>query len=139
MEKPVSSPELKSASHALEKSAHASEFLANERTFLAWVRTSIATISFGLVVARFSIWLSQVNTAEQVRSYHTGLSLTIGLIMIGLGAILAVLSVYRYQAINKQIEAGQVKPDTWLVFVVSGLVIVLSIVLIAYLLLTTNP
>ncbi len=138
MEKPANSPELKKASHALEKSAHASEYLANERTFLAWIRTSIAAISFGLVIAKFSIWLTQLSSNSAAKAYHTGLSLVIGVVMIAIGAVLALLSVYRYRAINKQIAAGQVQPDTGLVFVVTGLVIILSIVLIAYLLVTSG-
>ncbi|WP_239651307.1 YidH family protein [Neosynechococcus sphagnicola] len=36
------------------------EHQANERTFLAWLRTSLALIGFGFVIARFSIFLRQL-------------------------------------------------------------------------------
>ena len=36
------------------------EHQANERTFLAWVRTSIALIGFGFAIARFGIFLRQL-------------------------------------------------------------------------------
>ena len=36
------------------------EHQANERTFLAWLRTSIALIGFGFAIARFGIFLKQM-------------------------------------------------------------------------------
>ena len=40
------------------------EVLAEERTFLAWIRTGIALMGFGFVVARFGIFLQQVQIVE---------------------------------------------------------------------------
>lgn len=37
------------------------EHQANERTFLAWLRTSIAFIGFGFAIARFGLFLRQLN------------------------------------------------------------------------------
>ncbi len=38
------------------------EHQANERTFLAWLRTSIALIGFGFVIARFGLFLHELQT-----------------------------------------------------------------------------
>ena len=47
------------------------EHQANERTFLAWLRTSIALIGFGIAIARFGLFLRQLQVAvtHQARSY----------------------------------------------------------------------
>ncbi|MCG2888420.1 MAG: DUF202 domain-containing protein [Sulfolobales archaeon] len=45
--------------------ASPSDHLANERTFLAWVRTGIALIGFGLVIAKFAIFISLINASKQ--------------------------------------------------------------------------
>jgi putative membrane protein len=39
------------------------EHQANERTFLAWLRTSIALIGFGFAIARFGLFLRQLELA----------------------------------------------------------------------------
>ena len=36
------------------------EHQANERTFLAWLRTSLALIGFGFVIARFGLFLREL-------------------------------------------------------------------------------
>jgi inner membrane protein YidH len=35
-------------------------YLAAERTFLAWTRTGLALMGFGFVVARFALFLQQL-------------------------------------------------------------------------------
>jgi putative membrane protein len=39
------------------------EHQANERAFLAWLRTSLALIGFGFAIARFSIFLRQLQAS----------------------------------------------------------------------------
>jgi putative membrane protein len=39
------------------------EHQANERTFLAWLRTSIALIGFGFAIARFGLFLRELQTS----------------------------------------------------------------------------
>jgi putative membrane protein len=38
------------------------EHQANERTFLAWLRTSIALIGFGFAIARFGLFLHELQS-----------------------------------------------------------------------------
>jgi len=37
-----------------------SDYLAAERTLLAWIRTGLALMGFGFVVARFGLFLQQL-------------------------------------------------------------------------------
>lgn len=54
------------------------EILAAERTFLAWIRTGVALMGFGFVVARFGIFLQEVQVAQFVPSAQAyGLSLMV--------------------------------------------------------------
>jgi putative membrane protein len=117
---------------------HANEYLANERTFLAWIRTSIAVISLGFVVARFSVWLSQlvISTGSQSAPKTTGISLRVGVGMMAYGALLAGLAVWRYHALNRAIREGQVGPHNTMVALVALGVIVLAGSMIVYMLFT---
>src|SRR6201984_3490772 len=117
------------------------ELLANERTFLAWLRTSIAVMSLGFVVARFGLWLRelalQINPQMALR--HTGLSLPLGEIMIGFGALLTLIAAWRYHVVNRAIERGEIKSDPRLVFLVTVVVVVSAIGLIIYMMLSRPP
>ncbi len=119
---------------------HTSEILANERTFLAWIRTSVAVISLGFVIARFSFWLNELvlTTGRSLPFRRTGLSLPIGLGMMGFGALLTILSALRYRAMNHAIARGEMVGNNWLVTLVTVLTVVLAVVLIAYLLIASN-
>ncbi len=65
---------------------------AIERTLLAWVRTGLAMMGFGFVVARFGLFLREIEAVHQaVPVKTTGLSLWIGTALILLGVIVNVL------------------------------------------------
>jgi len=53
-----------------ELKGNASDYLAAERTFLAWVRTALTLMAFGFVVARFGLFLRelQIRPAEPARA-----------------------------------------------------------------------
>jgi putative membrane protein len=49
-----------------------SDYLAAERTLLAWIRTGLALMGFGFVVARFGLFLQQLEIMQRTpieRSY----------------------------------------------------------------------
>lgn len=115
------------------------EYLANERTFLAWIRTSIAVITLGFVVAKFSLWLRELASSLHVPlSAQSGISLPIGLAMMGLGALLAVLALWHYHAVNRAIARGEFRPDWRLVLLATLAVVTLAAAMIVYLLLTSG-
>jgi putative membrane protein len=71
--------------------ASLSDYLAAERTLLAWIRTGLALMGFGFVVARFGLFLQQLQIMQRTpieRSY--GLSLWFGTALIAVGVIVNV-------------------------------------------------
>jgi putative membrane protein len=106
----------------------AQEHLANERTFLAWIRTTMALISLGFVLARVGLW---INTEAKAPIVSTKLS-PIGVGLMIFGSLITLLAAWRYDAVNREIEAGLVKTDRALVWLVAIAVTGLSIALIIY-------
>src|SRR5258706_12811574 len=93
----------------------ASEHLDNERTFLAWVRTDVALISLGFVVSRLSPTLSAAGAVNASRILSR--TQPVGIVLIVFGALVTVFAAVRYDQVNRQIEAGGVKPDLWFVLI----------------------
>ena len=110
----------------------ASEHLDNERTFLAWVRTNIALISLGFVVARLSPALGAAGATNASRVFAR--TTPVGIVLVVFGAVVTVLAAVRYDQVNRQIETGVVKPDRWLVWIVTLIIFLLSAGAVAYLL-----
>jgi len=67
---------------------------------------------------------------------RTGLSLPLGEVMIGFGALLTLLAAWRYHAVNRAIESGEIKSDPRMVSLVTVVVVVSAIVLIIYMMLS---
>ena len=123
----------KRAIHREVPEAHrGSEHLDNERTFLAWVRTNIALIGLGFVVARLSPALGAVG-ATNVSRIATK-TLPAGIVLVIFGALVTVLAAWRYDRVNRQIEAGKVKTDRGLVWIVTLLITLLSAAAVVYML-----
>jgi len=121
--------------HAVPKESHAREFLASERTFLAWVRTSIAVIGFGFAIMKFDSWTARVSQSQE---YTSARPIPVGELMIILGAVLAAIGAWHYRRTNRQIIEGKVVVTNWLIFVVAGLVIALSVIVLAFFGFRTN-
>src|SRR5258706_12578392 len=102
----------------------ASEHLDNERTFLAWVRTDVALISLGFVVSRLSPTLSAAGAVNASRILSR--TQPVGIVLIVFGAVVTVFAAWRYVQVNRQIEAGLVKPDRVLVWIVTRVIARLS-------------
>jgi len=86
-----------------------SDYLAAERTFLAWIRTGLALMGFGFVVARFGLFLQQVqalHVAAPQKGY--GLSLWFGTTLIGAGIILNVFAGFHHLNLVKTLNRGEI-------------------------------
>jgi putative membrane protein len=95
------------------------EHQANERTFLAWLRTSIALIGFGFALARFGLFLRQLETAvtKEVTPTYSFISYPnpgVGLVIVGIFVI--VLAVWRYNRVFWQIERGAYQPNRLMIW-----------------------
>ena len=121
----------KRVAHREIPEAHrASEHLDNERTFLAWVRTNIALISLGFIIARISPTLSAAGATNASRILAR--TTLVGIVLVVFGALVTVLAAVRYDQVNRQIEAGIVKPDRGLVWIVTLIITLLSAAAVAY-------
>lgn len=113
-----------------------SDHLANERTFLAWIRTSVGLMGFGFVVVKFSIFVRQISVAlERAQPVAThGYSSVMGVGLVAFGAIIGVLSFYRYRKIEKQISDPDYKPSGILINLLASAILLIGIFLVIYLL-----
>ena len=122
--------------------------MANERTFLAWVRTSIGIMAFGFVVEKFALFVKQISyflekagvpkgvspfggteTLPPARGYST----VLGILLVGLGALMALLAFIRYKKVERQIDKDTYQPSLILDTLLAISVLVIGIFLIIYL------
>ncbi|GAB4218357.1 MAG: hypothetical protein OHK0012_26940 [Synechococcales cyanobacterium] len=115
------------------------EHQANERTFLAWLRTSLALIGFGFALARFSLFLRQVQAnveadpraADPLHALFN--SENLGLALVVFGVLMIGLSAWRYNQVLRQIEENTYRPSpilVWFLAVVVALFGLLSLPLV---------
>jgi|ERR1700688_317505 putative membrane protein len=85
--------------------------LAAERTFLAWIRTGLALMGFGFVVARFGLFLKQLELIQHATAKPSyGLSLWFGTALIGAGVMVNFFSAWHHYRLMKQLGQGGVPP-----------------------------
>ncbi len=91
-----------------------SDYLAAERTLLAWIRTGLALMGFGFVVARFGLFLQQLQIAQRAsyaQSY--GLSLWFGTALIAAGVAVNLFSGWHHVRLIRTMDLGHAaRPHT---------------------------
>ncbi len=109
--------------------------MANERTFLAWIRTSISIMAFGFVVERFSIFMKQLSyfIGKETTPPPAGYSSVLGIILVGLGAIMGVLAFFRYKTVERQIDSDTYVTSTLLGILLTLAVLTVGVFLVLYL------
>ncbi len=81
-------------------------YLAIERTFLAWIRTGLSLMGFGFVVARFGLFLREVNVAGHAHPLPGGASVKFGTALVAVGVVLTVAAIPRYIRLLNRLETG---------------------------------
>jgi putative membrane protein len=85
---------------------------AAERTLLAWQRSAIALMGFGFVVERFGLFLQMV--AHQSESgAQRGFSLVTGVLLLVLGAAVALISARQFRQVARNLDPAVVPPGYW--------------------------
>ena len=85
-----------------------SDLLAAERTYLAWLRTGLALMGFGFVVARFGLFLREIQLAQHLAlQAHTGLSLWFGTALVAMGVLMEIAATVRHLKLVRQLQSGQ--------------------------------
>lgn len=112
------------------------DHLANERTFLAWIRTSIAIMAFGFVVVKFALFIKQISIVLAGKTIlpGKGYSASIGIMLVGIGALMALMAFLRYKQTERQLLNRGYKPSYTLSLVMTIAIIGMSVLLIYYLL-----
>jgi len=120
--------------------------MANERTYLAWVRTSIGIMAFGFVVERFALFLKQIryflektgpaegSLPAPPPGYSLGYSSFLGVLLVGLGAIMGVLAFIRYKKVEKQIDQDAYQPSITLDILLAMSILAIAVFLVFILL-----
>jgi uncharacterized protein (DUF302 family)/uncharacterized membrane protein YidH (DUF202 family) len=92
---------------AVTPKADLRDYLAAERTFLAWIRTGLALMGFGFVVARFGLFLQQVQLVNHAQTAQPpGLSLWFGTVLIAAGIVVNLASAVRHVQLVRKLDQG---------------------------------
>jgi uncharacterized membrane protein YidH (DUF202 family) len=116
--------------------------MANERTFLAWIRTGIGIMAFGFVVEKFGLFIKQLSyflgkspdlkPAFGEMRPPAGYSSVLGILLIGLGALMGLLAFIRYKKVEKQIDEDSYQPSLILDIMLTLSIFAIGIFLIIY-------
>ncbi len=100
-------------------------YFAAERTFLAWIRTGLGLMGVGFAVARFGLFLRQMQASQSHGPVHaTGMSVYSGVGLVSLGVLVNVMAVLRHVRTVRELRLG-----TWVAGRVNWDAVVLALVL----------
>jgi uncharacterized protein (DUF302 family)/uncharacterized membrane protein YidH (DUF202 family) len=84
-----------------------SDYLAAERTLLAWIRTGLALMGFGFVVARFGLFLQQLQIMQPGSAAESyGVSLWFGTALIAVGVVLNIYAGIHHLHLVRELDRG---------------------------------
>jgi uncharacterized protein (DUF302 family)/uncharacterized membrane protein YidH (DUF202 family) len=83
-----------------------SDYLAAERTLLAWIRTGLALMGFGFVVARFGLFLQQLQAIQNTAAQVYGISLWFGTALIAAGVFVNLFAGWQHTRLVRELDRG---------------------------------
>ena len=112
---------------------------AAERTLLAWQRSALALMGFGFVVERFGLFL-QTMARQPLGGSQRGFSLALGVLLLLLGAAVALISARQFRQVAKGLDPAVVPPGYW-THVGVGLNVIIAVIAVVFALhfLWTDP
>ncbi|HEY9836434.1 MAG TPA: DUF202 domain-containing protein, partial [Vampirovibrionales bacterium] len=103
------------------------------------LRTSIGLIGFGFAIARFGLFLRELQASvtgkpDSVTAIAID-SQTLGVGLVIMGIIFIPLSVWRYNRVFQQIEFSAYRPSRWMVWLTAATVMIVGVLTIPFVLL----
>lgn len=99
------------ASGKNKPSASLADYLAIERTLLAWIRTGLSLMGFGFVVARFGLFLQEMQSVQHVPAVQNfGMSLWFGTALIIAGVVVNLLAGWHHARLSGSLIEGEHQP-----------------------------
>ena len=90
-----------------KKRADLRDYLAAERTLLAWIRTGLALMGFGFVVARFGVFLQELQATQGIPQQSFGFSLWSGTALIIVGVMVNLFAGWRHARLVRELNRGE--------------------------------
>lgn len=87
-------------------------YLAAERTLLAWIRTGLAMMGFGFVVARFGLFLREMQAVQQGTPVESARgSLWFGIALVLMGVLANLSAVFQHARLVRELKEGNWDAD----------------------------
>jgi putative membrane protein len=110
---------------------------AAERTLLAWLRTCLGLMGFGFVVARFGLFLRELEAVRQTPGTHptTNASLWIGVALVFLGVVISLLAARQHAVVLRRLDRAEpFRPPRWSLGIIVAVVLAaLGLLIVMYL------